>query len=371
MRECPENLLMPSRTVARAGAADTLFMESAAFGARGLLVHGRSLRAGPLERILAGMPAGLKVVTWESSGSEPTLAQLRELLAFARERNVEWVAGVGGGSVMDLAKACAGLLRAPDDPVVYHDGAEIPRSDTPFIAMPTTAGTGSECTMVCVLTHEITQVKKSFRHPSFMARLVILDGLLVTSCPPAVVAASGMDALTQAIESFVSKGSTRFTDALALDAMRLVCANIEPVFLGRGGPAAMDILIGSYYAGLALSHARLGVVHGLAHPLGARFHAPHGLACAICLPHALTFNREAIGDKWAVMSQAVGADVGQKAEALLERLELKSPFLGRTLTDRPAVITETLASGSTAANPRPVCAANVEWFLDRMFLGVP
>jgi alcohol dehydrogenase class IV len=180
-----------------------------------------------------------------------------------------------------------------------------------------------------------------------------------------------MDALTQAIESFVSKGSTRFTDALALDAMRLVCANIEPVFLGRGGPAAMDILIGSYYAGLALSHARLGVVHGLAHPLGARFHAPHGLACAICLPHALTFNREAIGDKWAVMSQAVGADVGQKAEALLERLELKSPFLGRTLTDRPAVITETLASGSTAANPRPVCAANVEWFLDRMFRGVP
>jgi alcohol dehydrogenase class IV len=220
-----------------------------------------------------------------------------------------------------------------------------------------------------VLTNAETGVKKSFRHPSFVARLVMLDADLLAFCPPDVIASAGMDAFTQAIESYTSTGATWFSDELALKAISLMGASLETVFANPKADRNEDLLLGSYLAGVALSNARLGVVHGLAHPLGARYHVPHGLACAVCLPHALEFNRETIGPKYEAMSRTVGADLLTFTRRWLKTFHILSPFAGKTIPDREAVVRETLASGSTAANPRPVTAADVVHLLDGIFAG--
>jgi alcohol dehydrogenase class IV len=199
-----------------------------------------------------------------------------------------------------------------------------------------------------------------------MARVVVLDPRLLAGCPPSVIAHSGLDALTQAVEAFTSRHATGWSDRLCLEAMRLLAASLDGFHADPAGPLAEPMLQGSFLAGLGLSMARLGVVHGLAHPLGARLHAPHGQVCAACLPLALAFNREAMGDKYRQASLAVGGDLLETVRALSARLGIQSPLAGRTLPDRDAIIAETLASGSTKANPRPVTANDVAWFLDRL-----
>ncbi len=362
-RVIPDTLVLPPRTILKAGAVAGLLAECRAFGRRGVLVYGASWqRGGGLERVVGAAP-DRSLLLWRHAGGEPTLDQVEALLAAARGHGAEWVAAVGGGSVLDLAKSCAGLLEAPLPLQAYHDGAPIETSRIPFVAVPTTAGTGAEATIVCVLTNTATGVKKSIRHPSFMARLVVLDPELLAACPPRVCAASGMDAFTQAVESYLSKGATWFSDACALKAVGLIDASLELVCAGQGGTAARDLLLGSYLAGLALSNARLGLVHGLAHPLGARFHVPHGLVCAVCLPAVLAFNRPACAARFAELAGVLGRDVEERARALNASLGLVSPFAGLVLEDVDAIVAETLASGSTAANPRPVADADVRQLL--------
>jgi alcohol dehydrogenase class IV len=364
----PAELVLPARTISGGGAAAGLLKECATFGRRGMLVHGASLkRAGVLDGILRERPDGLEVRSWQHPGGEPTLAHLESLLEAARAHRAEWVAAVGGGSVMDVGKACAGLLRAPLPAVAYHDGAPIPVSQTPFAAVPATAGTGSEATVITVLTNEKTGVKKSFRHASHMARVVILDHRLLDTCPPGVIAASGMDAFTQAVEAFSSVFATWLSDALSLKGVELIAGSLEAVHGGARGDRARDLLQGSYLAGLALSMARLGVVHGLAHPLGSRYHLPHGLVCAVCLPAALDFNAAHMGRKYERLSQAAGADLRGAVKRMLSTVGIESPFRGRPLADVKGIVEETLASGSTAANPRPVAAADVESLLRVLF----
>jgi alcohol dehydrogenase class IV len=154
---------------------------------------------------------------------------------------------------------------------------------------------------------------------------------------------------------------------LALQAVEDINGSIETVFNGGDDASREALLRGSYLAGLALSNARLGLVHGLAHPLGARFHLPHGLVCAVCLPHVLHYNREASAEKYARLEAILGVDVEERASALNKTMRIANPFAGRHLDDLDAIITETLASGSTKANPRSIDAAAVESVLDRLF----
>lgn len=222
--------------------------------------------------------------------------------------------------------------------------------------------------MVTVLTNARTGVKKSFRDPSMAARLVILDPTLLASCPPQTMAASGMDALVQAIESFFSRGATAFTDHLALDAARLINDALVAGVRNPADPsAASELMQGSFLAGCALSNARLGLVHGLAHPLGVRFHAAHGLVCGVCMPAVLRFNREAVGEKYDRLAKGMGCDPAARIEVLLRKLDLRSPFPGQKLQEVDALIDETMASGSTAANPRPVTRADVTAIISELF----
>jgi alcohol dehydrogenase class IV len=364
----PDALTLPPSIVSGSGCVTRVPAACAAFGARGLLVHGRSVASSRmLQRILSSAPPGMRVETWQHPGDEPALDQLAELLTAARRMDVSWIAGVGGGSTLDLAKACAGLLRAPLSPVDYHNGAALPASETPFVAAPTTAGTGTEATFVCVLTNRDGGVKKSFRHPTLMPRIVFLDPDLLLGCPPPVIASSGMDAFTQAFESFLSKGATAVTDDLALRALAGVLEDLDPVYRGSSGDSALRLLQASCLAGMALCNARLGLVHGLAHPLGAFHHAPHGLVCAACLPEVIEFNRPACQAKYGIFRHRFGADPAEISGRLLASLSIRSPFAGRPRPDTGQIVMETLASGSTASNPRPVSAADVEAILTRLY----
>ncbi len=364
----PYELALPARVIFEEGASKRLLAEAAAFGSRGVLAHSRSAeKSGALARILENKPHSLNVLCWRYRGGEPRLTDVEELRRVAFDFKANWLAGLGGGSVLDTAKAAAGLLTSDRPVVEYHDGTSLPQSAAPFLAVPTTAGTGSEATSVCVLTNPHTGVKKSFRHPSLFAKLVILDSLLLQTCPPSVLAASGMDALTQAIESFTSKYATWLSDQLASKAVELIASSLQPAYESPNTTHLKSLLTGSFLAGVALSHARLGVVHGLAHPLGARYGVPHGLACSVCLPHAIEFNRPAIGSKYETLCDLVGSDLLFFVEQLTLRLGIRSPFSGVPLRERDTIIEETLASGSTKANPRPVARDDVVWFLERIF----
>lgn len=364
----PTTLLLPQQTLAKAGSALSLAATARAFGPNGLLVHGRSLqRAGVIDAIRAATPAGMTLRTWCHSGDEPTVGGVDALRAELRADRPDWVAAVGGGSVIDLAKAAAGLADAPEPTAFYQTSpAAIPAAALPLLAAPSTAGTGSEATVVSVLTNPDTCLKQSIRHPSHMPRLVILDPDLLTSCPPATVAAAGLDAFIQAFESYTSRHATPFTRALSELALTRIARALLPLYQGDHAAAA-DMLEASYLAGLALSHARLGVIHGLAHPLGVRFHAAHGLVCACCLPAALAFNRDAVRADLDSLKARHGLDVEALVAEWLGAMRLASPFAGRALADRDAVIRETLASGSTAANPRPVSADDAATLLDTIF----
>ncbi len=361
----PETLLLPLQTVAKSGAILRLPSAAAAFGRSGLLVCGTSLsRSGKLDAIRNACPAGMAVRTWLHAGGEPTVAAVEALRAEIRRDRPDWVAAVGGGSVIDLAKAAAGLADAPESAAFYQtNNAAIPPATLPLVAAPSTAGTGSEATVVAVLTDPSRTLKQSIRHPSFMPRQVILDPDLLASCPPATIAAAGLDAFIQAFESYTSRYATPFTRQLSELALVRIADALLPLYRGDHA-AAPDMLEASYLAGLALSHARLGVIHGLAHPLGARFGVAHGLACALCLPASLVFNRASLQKDLADLKMRHGLDVEDKVRSWLEAMKLENPLAGREVADREAFVRETLASGSTVANPRPVTAADVEALLD-------
>lgn len=370
LRVLPDTLVLPPYTLSGSGSALGLTDKCRMFGQRGVLVHGTSLLRSGLLAHIAGDMTDRSLMYWRHPGGEPTLDQLEELLTAARGHGAHWVAAIGGGSVMDLAKACAGLLEAPHSAEAYHEGLPVTASRIPFIAAPTTAGTGSESTIVTVLTNSQKGLKRSIRHPSFIARLVVLDPDLLSSCPARVIANSGMDAFTQAVEAYLSIKATWFSDQQALKAVELINASVEQVYDGGGNASSrQDLLQGSYLAGLALSNARLGVVHGLAHPLGVRYHQPHGLVCAVCLPPVLEFNRGSVGAKFDRLAACVSQDVAARARELLVRLGITSPFRGAALRDEKGIVAETLASGSTAANPRPVTDVDVSGLLAQIFTG--
>ena len=364
----PGTLVLPEKTISGHGTLSCLFRECRRFGARGVVLYGAALEhRGQLNALMATAPDGMALRTVRHRGDEPTLRQVSDLIDIARQHQAEWIAAIGGGSIMDLAKAATALIHAPHPPAHYHDGGALPDAGLVYVAVPTTAGTGSEATPNSVLTNEATGAKKSIRAPGMMARVVILDPDLLATCPPAVVAASGMDALTQAIEAYTSLNATWLSDALALQSVRLIASHLEEVYHAPDSPGAEPLLTGSYLGGVALSFARLGVVHGLAHPLGALYHVPHGAVCATCLPHTVELNRAAFGTKYDNLSQAVGGDLLEFIRGLMLRLNMASPFRGMALREKELIIRETLASGSTKANPKPITRADVEWLLERLF----
>ncbi len=337
------------------------------FGSRGLLVHGASLRrSGRLAALLDRAPNLAQ--SWECPTGEPILETVDRLRMALQSHGAQWIVAVGGGSVLDTAKAAAGLAREEAPTAEFHAGRPLQQPPLPWVAIPTTAGTGSEVTPNAVLIDPSQHLKKSIRDDRLTANAVLLDSTLLAQTPPPVIASAGMDALTQAIEAYVSRHGNCWSDATALTAVSLLLPNLPRHFADSREPEAADALLaGNTLAGFAFTQARLGIVHGLAHPLGAHYHQPHGVICALCLPLALEFNRPAIGNKYATLSQLAGDDIIKTVQDLKRQMRIQNPFCGRPIPHRSEIIRQTVTASTTASNPRPVSAADVEWFLNHLF----
>lgn len=353
------------------GEASALPQEAAALGRRPLVVAGRAVRAaGRLEPLLVRLQeVGLEPALAEPVPPEPTLAELQRVMDACVAAEADLVIGVGGGSVLDIAKGAAVLAGAGVPAAAFFAGAPLPRTGRPIIALPTTAGTGSEVTRVCVLSDPERRRKASIRTEAMMPCLAIVDPELTLSCPPKVTAHSGADAFVQAVEAFVSAGANPLTDALAGEAARLAAEALpRAVADGSDREAREAMALASMMAGLALNTARLGLVHGLAHPVGAVTGAAHGLLCGLLLPYVVEFNLPAAAPKYARLARWIGAAPPAAPDALaaeaflaFTRSFMRWVGLPERLRDvgfpesaLDHVAAETMPSGSTKANPRPV-----------------
>jgi alcohol dehydrogenase class IV len=278
------------RIVAGPGRAAELPDVLAGLGSRVLVCTG----ANPArhESLLAGL--GMPAAVFPVAG-EPTAELARAGIAAAREHGADVVAAVGGGSVIDLGKAVAMLLANGGDPLDYLEvvgaGRKITRHAAPCVAVPTTAGTGAEVTANAVLAVPEHHLKASLRSPLMIPRVALVDPELTASCPPPVTAASGLDALTQCLEPFVSVRATPLTDGLAREGLRRAAAGLRAAHAdGADLAARMDMAMCALLGGMALANAKLGAVHGLAGVIGGTADVPHGMACAALLAPVIEAN---------------------------------------------------------------------------------
>ena len=244
--------------------------------------------------------AGIETVNY-AVASEPTTTLVRTGVTLARSSGVDLVVGVGGGSVLDAAKAIAVLVPQTGDIYEYLEvvGQAQPLSlaGLPCVAVPTTAGTGSEVTRNAVLVVEERAVKVSLRGLNVLPRLALVDPELTLTVPPDITAATGLDALTQVIEPYLSVARGPLTDALCLEGIRRAARSIRTAYRDSSDRSAReDLALTSLFGGLALANAKLGAVHGFAAPLGGVCHAPHGAICARLLPLVVQTNLMVVGE---------------------------------------------------------------------------
>lgn len=374
---------LPTTIVTGQGCFEELGKRASTLGHRALLVCGAGSlkKTGQLDRALGLLwGLGVKTVVYDAVRGEPTLDMVQAGLELARSEQAELLIGIGGGSAMDVAKAVAGLFTHSGTVYDYFRGEKkVAGGGLPWIAVPTTAGTGAEVSSNAVLSDPQSKIKSSLRHDGWYAHTALVDPELTLSVPLAVTAASGSDALTQAIEAYTSIGAMPATDALAMRAIELIGRSLETACRdGQNLSARADMLYGSLLAGMAFANARLGGVHGMAHPLGERFRIPHGVVCGLLLPFVMEYNLGYANEKYAAVARLlVGANERDMTEtqaahaaieavrALFARIGIPSNLasLGVTRADFPVIIEESLPSGSLKHNPRPLQAQDVEAIL--------
>ena len=358
---------------------------AAAMGRRALLVTGGSPdRAAPL---LAGLQAaGIACLPWAVAG-EPTIEMVRSGNEYARAERCDLVIGMGGGSAIDAGKALAAMLANPGDPLDYLEviggGQPLVHASAPFIAIPTTSGTGSEVTRNAVLASPQHRVKASLRASSMLPRLAVVDPELTLGLPRAVTASTGLDALTQVIEPYVGVRANPMTDLFCIEGIRRAAGALPRVWENGGDlQARTDMAWASLLGGLSLANAGLGAVHGFAAPIGGMFPAPHGAVCAALLPHAIAVNIQALRAR-APASQALGryaevarlltggsqttAEDGVRWTAEICR-KLEIPPLrtyGVTEADIPDLVEKAAQASSMKANPLPLTRDELAEILTR------
>jgi len=308
------------------GAVRQVAAAAKQMGRRALLVTGLPLECA------AALAAELGVCSVGgptfSIAQEPTIDMVRHGTRLAQEQRCDVVIGLGGGSSIDAGKAIAAILGNGGDPLDYLEviggGRPLERPSAPFIAVPTTAGTGAEVTRNAVLASPEHRVKASLRSAHMLPRLAVVDPELTLNLPPALTAATGLDALTQLIEPFVSVRANAMTDMFCLEGMGRAAGSLRRAYRdGADLEARTDMALASLLGGLALANAGLGAAHGFAAPIGGMFDAPHGAVCAALLPHVMRAN---IG---ALRSRA------PQSEALR-----RYQTVARTLTGDPAAAPE-------------------------------
>lgn len=286
-----------ARIVFGAGAAGQIGPAARAFGARSLLVTGRKPRQAA--RLVADLHNAGVGCTPFAAGGEPTLDTVRAGVEAARREGCDLVIACGGGSAIDAGKAIAAMLANPGDVLDYLEvigrAQPLHSPPLPFIAVPTTAGAGSEATRNAVLLSPEHGVKASLRSPLLLPRLAVVDPELTLSAPPEVTAATGLDALSQLLEPFVSLRANPFTDMLCREGLGRIARSLRRAFRdGSDLEARTEMSFASLLGGMALANAGLGAVHGFAAPIGGAFPAPHGAVCAALLAPVTRMNLRAL-----------------------------------------------------------------------------
>ena len=358
-------LNFPGVSFVGVGAVKALGEQARRLGRRALVVTGRGAlrQAGTTERLVGLLEAaGVDAVLFEEVPPEPDVATVDAARRLLHEEGCGLVVEAGGGSAMDAGKAVAALAGEEAPTAEFHSGPSggagraIERAGLPHVAIATTSGTGSEVTRNSVLTDPETHLKQSLRGDGLMPAVSITDPELTLSCPPDVTAASGADALVQAIESFFSVNAQPVTEALSLRAAALIARHLPVAFEhGRNLEAREAMAQGSYMAGLALGSARLGAVHGLAHPVGLCYGLAHGVVCAVLMPAVLARNLAAAPAKYDELRAAMGAEPVQALGGLLDELDLPrrlGPYPDADWERR--IVEYAVSSGSSKANPAAV-----------------
>jgi len=356
-------------------------------GRRALVVIGKSAgavqRVEPLLSMLTG--AGVEYATFSVAG-EPTIDVVRTGTHRARDENCDFVIGFGGGSPIDAGKAIAALLTNEGDLLDYIEvigkGQPFTKPSVPYVAIPTTAGTGSEVTRNAVLSVPEHRVKVSIRSPHMLPRVALIDPELTYDLPPQITAATGLDALTQLIEPFVSVKANPMTDAFCREGMQRVARSLRRAHEHPDDVRAReDMSVAAMLSGMALVSAALGAVHGFSGPLGGMFDAPHGALCAAVLPYVVEVNERAVKERFGrtqagtlprrngaasrptrLVPPEVCETVAQRFEEVRRIVgnlgelvqELKMPPLrqyGVTPGDFPSIIEKAKAANSMKGNP--------------------
>ncbi len=267
-------------------------------------------RAGVVDAVAAVLDrAGLDHAVFADVESDPGMAVAVASVAAARAMAPDAIVGLGGGSALDIAKITSVML-TNDGPIENYFGMElVPRPGVPLVLIPTTAGTGSEMTSICVLSDPRDNVKKGIVSEHLYARAALLDPRLTVGLPPAVTAMTGMDALVHAIESFTGRLATVFTDALNRKAIGLVADNLRLAYArGENLEARENMLYASCLAGMAFSNTQTGLAHAIALAIGGRHHLPHGLLTASVIPRVMAYNLMANPAKFVQIAEAFGED---------------------------------------------------------------
>ena len=379
------------------GAIDSLGDVAATFGRRIALCTDKPLvEAGVVARAEAALRArGLDVCIFDGGEPEVSRTVVERCADWATEVRPDCLVGLGGGSNMDLAKATALLLSHGGPIDQYYGEARVPGPVLPVIAVPTTAGTGSEVTPVAVLADENAALKVGVSSHHLLPRWAILDPLLTVSCPRRVTAYSGMDALSHAIEALVAvsysdipsddlgrvfAGNNPVSEPLAIRAIELIGANLRRAYDdGADLDAREAMLLGSLLAGMAFANAGTGIVHALQYPIGAQTKTAHGLGNALLLPAAMRFNMEVRAREFSRIAVALGCGgtpvaAVRAVRALADDLDIPANLqaIGVEEADMPAMAAQAIGiERLIRLNPRPVTVADLDAILRDAWRGAP
>ncbi|WP_277613923.1 iron-containing alcohol dehydrogenase [Neobacillus muris] len=342
-------------------------------GKKALLVSDRVMeQIGNVKRCQASLDAsGVTYVTYLDVNSEPTDVHVAEALEVLKKNQCDLIIAIGGGSCIDAAKAVAVIATNGGYIGDYMGGKKAVSLDPiPLIAIPTTAGTGSEVTSVTVISNTKDDIKMMIRHPHFIPKVAIVDPILTLSTPPHVTAATGVDALCHAIEAFISRRAQPLTDILALSAIELITQNLRAAFNdGDNLDAREKMALASMQAGAAFPNSSVTLVHGMSRPIGALFHVPHGVSNAMLLPAVIEFTKDSAIDRLAVIGRLIRSDLKELSNEELAELtiveikqlcqdlnipNMKTWGIDKEKFDRVVskMATDALDSGSPGNNPR-------------------
>ncbi len=378
-----------------AGSINKLTTIARSYGRHALILTGHQsfIETKHWAQLQAGFEkSGIHITHIKRSAGEPTPEQVDEKVTALSSEHFDVIIGIGGGSVLDEAKAIAGLLRTDHSVMDYLEGVgpqlTYKGPSTPFIAVPTTAGTGSEATKNAVLSrHGKTGFKKSFRDDQLVAQWAIIDPDLLATCPKSVLAGNGMDAVTQLLESYLSTKANPITDGLAIQGLQAANDSLQQLYDSDGEHAGAreNMALASLLSGICLAQTGLGSVHGLASPLGAFFPIPHGICCGVLVAAATRINMTALRSrgetdgalkKYARVGRLLSGDQSLAQEDAVARLddalakwtlELKLPRLsdyGVVREDFPHII-KNISPSSMKTNPLELQESEITDLLDQ------